>query len=67
MYIIIGVFSDHLKYADTKPLYERGDEVDIANYRPFSMLPVFSKVIERTMYCRLNQHLIYSGAGTVWC
>jgi hypothetical protein len=57
MSIITGVFPDRLKYAVIKPLYKKGDKVDIANYRPISMFTVFSKVIEKTMHCRLNQHL----------
>jgi hypothetical protein len=32
-------------------------KADIANCKPISMLTIFSKVIERTMHCRLNQHL----------
>jgi len=29
----------------------------MANYRPFSLLPVFSEVFEKAMYRRLNHHL----------
>jgi hypothetical protein len=57
MSIVTGAFPDRLKYAVIKPLYEKEDKVDMAKYRPISMLTVFSKVIEKTMYLRLNQHL----------
>jgi hypothetical protein len=57
MPIVTGAFPDHLKIAVIKPLYKKGDKVDMANYRPISMLTVFKKVIEKTMYRRLNQHL----------
>jgi hypothetical protein len=57
MSIMTGVFPDRLKYAVIKPLYKKGDKVDITNYRPISMLTAFSKVLEKTMYHRLNQHL----------
>jgi hypothetical protein len=53
-----GVFPDHLKYAIVKPLYKNGDRSNILNYRPISLLLAFSKVVEKTMYSRLNQHLI---------
>jgi hypothetical protein len=57
MSISTGIFPERLKYALIKPLYKTGDKVDIKNYRPISMLTVFSKVIEKVMYCRLSQHL----------
>jgi len=30
----------------------------MANNKPISLLPAFSKVPERAMYCRLNQHFL---------
>jgi hypothetical protein len=47
MSIITGVFPDCLKYAVIKPLYKKGDKVDIANYRPISMFTAFTKVMEK--------------------
>ena len=52
-----GIFPEHLKYAVITPLHKRGDVSDIANYRPISLLPVSSKIFEKAMHSRLNQHL----------
>ena len=56
-FIIMGVFPERLKYATVIPLHKKGDVPNMANYRPVSLLPVFSKVFEKAKYCRLNQHL----------
>jgi len=52
-----GVFPDHLKYLIVKRLHKNGDRSIISNYRTLSLLPVLSKLLEKTMYCRLNQRL----------
>jgi hypothetical protein len=52
-----GVFPDHLKYAVIKSLYMKGERSSIFSYRPVSLLTVLSKVLEKTVYCRLNHHL----------
>jgi hypothetical protein len=52
-----GTFPDRLKYAEVKPLYKKGDRKELFNYRPISLLPNFSKIIEKVMYKRLSYHL----------
>ena len=52
-----GIFPERLKYAVVTPLHKRGDVSDIANYRPISLLPAFSKILEKIMHSRLYQHL----------
>ena len=48
-----GVFPD----AKVTPIYKAGDNSDISNYRPTSVLPCFSKILERLMYNRLYKYL----------
>ena len=47
-----GVFPTELKIAIVSPLY-KGDPMFFNNYRPISLLSVFSKILERLMYNRL--------------
>ena len=47
-----GNYPDRLKYATVKTLYKNGDRTGISNYRTISLLPVFSKILQKTMYCR---------------
>ena len=48
-----GIFPDKLKTACVIPLYKSGDKSEIINYRPVSLLSVFSKIFERLMYNRV--------------
>ena len=52
-----GIFPDELKTARVTPIYKTGDENDFGNYRPISLLPCFSKMLEKIMYKRLYNHL----------
>ena len=45
-----GTFPNKLKIAKVTPLFKLGDAENIINYRPISVLPVFSKILERIMY-----------------
>jgi exonuclease III len=53
-----GYFPDRLKYACVIPIHKKGDVQNVNNYRPISLLTVFSKVIEKMIYVRLYKHLI---------
>ena len=53
-----GQFPNQLKIARVTPIFKSGDECNVANYRPISVLPCFSKVLERIMYNRLYKHLV---------
>ena len=52
-----GIFPDSLKIAKVTPVYKAGDSSDLGNYRPISVLPCFSKILERIMYKRLYKYL----------
>ena len=59
-----GVFPHELKIARVIPLLKAGDPMQLSNYRPVSVLPLFSKILERLMYNRMisfiNKHkLLY--------
>ena len=49
-----GVFPHLFKVANVVPLFKKGDSSLISNYRPISLLPVISKVVEKVVYCRLS-------------
>lgn len=52
-----GVFPVQLKKAKVTPVFKKGDRTLIANYRPISILPFFSKVIEKCIERRLSKYL----------
>ncbi|PNF35448.1 hypothetical protein B7P43_G04120 [Cryptotermes secundus] len=52
-----GQFPEQLKMAKVKPLYKRGPETEVGNYRPVSLLSGFSKIIEKIIKKRLLSFL----------
>ena len=53
-----AVFPEKLKIAKIIPVFKKGGNENIENYRPISILPVFSKVLERTMYNHLYEYFM---------
>ena len=51
-----GIFPDALKVAKVKPLFKKGDNCCLNNYRPISLLPTISKIFERVMYTQLYSY-----------
>ena len=46
-----------MKLVRVVPLYKSGDKNLLSNYRPVSVLPVFSKFLEKAVYNRLIRYL----------
>ena len=58
-----GEFPDNMKLAVVKPLYKAKNRSEMSNYRPISLLPVISKVLEKLIHIRimkfLNHHKVF--------
>ena len=52
-----GKFCSILKTAKVLPLFKKGDSLEASNYRPISLLSIFSKVFEKCMYGRVYNYL----------
>ena len=52
-----GCFPDELKAAEVTPIFKKNDDLDKENYRPVSVLPHVSKIIERVMYTQIENFM----------
>ena len=55
--ITSGKFPSIWKEAKVKPLYKAGSKEDVNNYRPISILPTLSKLIEKWVESQFSQFL----------
>ena len=54
----LGIFPNVLKIAKIVPIFKKGERTNIENYRPISILPFLSKVIEKCFCTRLVKFLM---------
>ena len=52
-----GVVPEQLKIAKVIPIYKKEDVEVFSNYRPVSVLPCFSKILERLMFNRCMDYI----------
>ena len=53
--IKLSTFPEILKHADITPLYKKGKKDIKRNYRPVSILPYLSKILEKCMFEQMSQ------------
>ena len=54
---VTGIFPDLCKMAKVIPIFKKDDPLDCVNYRPISLLPIFSKIFEKIIYSRMYEFL----------
>ena len=52
-----ATFPDKLKIGLIVPIHKSGDKSKFNNYRPISLLPIFSKILEKLIHSRLLHYL----------
>lgn len=54
--VATSTFPDAFKLATVIPLFKSGEKGEISNYRPISILPVFSKIFEKIMKNQITNY-----------
>jgi exonuclease III/uncharacterized protein YutD len=55
--LVSGLFPTRLKYSQINPVFKKGNKSEMSNYRPISLLTSFSKIFEKIIYNRLQNHI----------
>ena len=52
-----GIYPDNLKIAKVIPIFKKGDQTSVNNYRPISILSPINKIFEKILYSRLMSYI----------
>ena len=52
-----NIFPNALKYAEVSPIFKKNSSLDKCNYRPVSVLPCFSKIVEGILIDQMNGYM----------
>lgn len=55
--LISGIFPDRFKIARVVPIFKKGSLDNVECYRPISLLPVFSKILEKVVFNQFFNYL----------
>ena len=54
---LTGIVPDKFKLVGVIPVFKKGSQTNLSNYRPISLLSVFNKLLEKLMFNRLADFL----------
>ena len=63
-FISFGIFPDILKVGKVYPVYKSGNAQLLDNYRPISVISIFSKIFEKIIYKRL--YSFFNATNTIY-
>ena len=55
-----GSFPNFCKIARVVPIFKSGSPTEVGNYRPISILPIFSKIFEKIVHKQLSDFLFFN-------
>ena len=56
-----GIFPERWKTSLVTPLHKRGSREEVGNYRPVSILPIASKILEMAVHKQISKHAETNG------
>ena len=54
---LTGIVPERFKLARFIPVFKKGSQASLNNYRPISLLSIFNKLLEKMVYNRLSNYL----------